>query len=175
MSLRSLRDAVLAGGPGPRAAWAALSCSPGRLVIGPGDVVTSRSAETAPVEIISFGYGHGEPPPAHAVFDVRSHFKDPHVNPALRYLTAADPEVMAAVLNTPGIPRLISSIALAARAFRLGPQPGPVTVAVGCAGGRHRSAAVAIGVALLLQRGGVPATVIHRDVGRPVIARPANA
>ncbi len=109
-----------------------------------------------PVEVVSFGYGHGPAPEAHAIFDVRAHFKDLHVNPALRYLTAEDAQVLAAVMGTPGIPRLVNSIAATAHAFCRGAAPDPVAVAVGCVGGRHRSAAIAIEVTRLLERDGVP-------------------
>jgi RNase adaptor protein for sRNA GlmZ degradation len=130
---------------------------------------------TLPVEIVSFGYGHGPAPEAHATFDVRHHFRDPHVNPALRYLTAADPQVIEAVMDTPGVYPLAASIAGTVRAFLDGPQSGPVTVAVGCVGGRHRSAAIAIEAArLLADVDGIPVTLTHRDIGRPVIERPAQ-
>lgn len=121
------------------------------------------------VEVVSFGYGHGPAPDAHATFDVRAHFRDPHIDPALRDMTAADAPVAAAVLGTAGIPALISSIAQVAAAFLDGPQPGPVTVAVGCAGGRHRSAVIAAGVARRLGETGVPVALTHRDITKPVI------
>jgi RNase adaptor protein for sRNA GlmZ degradation len=133
-----------------------------------------RAAGAAPVEIVSFGYGHGAPPEAHATFDVRHHFKDPHVNPALRYLTAADAPVVEAVLSTPGIAALIESVTAMARAFRAAPRPGPVTIAVGCVGGRHRSAVIAAEAARRLDLEGVPVTLAHRDLERPVIERRAD-
>ena len=124
-----------------------------------------------PIEIISFGYGHGPAPDAHLVVDARHHFKDPHVDPALRHLTAEHEAVMAAVLATPGVTHLIQAIAAAANAFRLGPTPGPVVIAVGCVGGRHRSATIAAEVARHLQRASVPTALTHRDLRRPVITR----
>lgn len=57
------------------------------------------------VEIESFGYLHGEPPAAHLTIDLREHFRDPHVSPELRYMTAHDEPVRTAVLNTPASPR----------------------------------------------------------------------
>jgi UPF0042 nucleotide-binding protein len=123
---------------------------------------------TPAVTIISFGYLHGAPPAADLTVDLRAHFRDPHADPALRELTAADPRVMAAVLATPGIPRLVSAIVSAAGAYAAGPSPAPLTVAVGCAGGRHRAAAVAITVARMLASAGVPAALEHRDISRPV-------
>ncbi len=132
------------------------------------------------VTVISFGYGQVDddghpiaPPTAHATFDVRHHFKDPHVRPGLRTLTGADPAVIVAVTTTPGVERLVRSIAAAARAFLDGPQPGPVTIAVGCVGGRHRSVVIADEVASRLRGLGTPVTVTHRDMHRPVLCRPA--
>lgn len=122
-------------------------------------------------EIISFGYGHGPAPRAHAVIDVRAHFRDPHADPGLRGLTAADPRVTGAVLATPGIPELIAAVTALVRAYGRGPQPAAVTVAVGCAGGRHRSAVIAAEAARQLRRSGIPATVTHRDMHRPVLTR----
>lgn len=131
----------------------------------------SVTVDRRPVEIVSFGYGHGPAPQAHAVFDVRQHFKDPHVDPALRHLTAADRPVVEAVMGTPGIRTLVDAIVETAYAFRRGPRPGPITIAVGCVGGRHRSAVVAIEAARLLQGTGVPVTLTHRDMHRAVIER----
>jgi UPF0042 nucleotide-binding protein len=129
----------------------------------------------SPVEIVSFGYGHGPAPlEAHVVIDVRHHFRDPHVDPALRYLTAEDAPVMLAVLGTPGIPALIRAVVDLAHAYWYAPRPGPFTIAVGCVGGRHRSAAVAIEAARLLERDSVPVTLTHRDIARPVITRPGR-
>lgn len=53
------------------------------------------------VEIVSFGYLHDAPPAAHLTIDLRQHFRDPHVSPELRFMTADDAPVREAVLNTP--------------------------------------------------------------------------
>jgi RNase adaptor protein for sRNA GlmZ degradation len=87
--------------------------------------------------------------------------------------SAADSEVMQAVMATRGVPALVQAIAATAQAFGHGPQRGPVTIAVGCVGGRHGSAAIAIEAARLLEGAGVPVTLTHRDMEQPVIARPA--
>jgi RNase adaptor protein for sRNA GlmZ degradation len=130
------------------------------------------TSEGPRVLLTSFGYGHAPPPGARVTIDVRP-FRDPHFDPGLRDLTAADEAVMAAVLATPGLPGMISAVVTAVRAGLLAPGAGPVTVAVGCAGGRHRSAAVVIEAACRLIRDGVPVAVAHRDIGRPVIERAA--
>lgn len=127
---------------------------------------------TTAATLISFGYGHSPAPAgAHLVVDVREHFRDPHINPALRGLTAHDPQVIAAVAATPGVHELVDAIVGAVRAFLAGPTVCPVTVAVGCVGGRHRSAAIALLAAEHLERDGIEVTVAHRDLHRPVIDR----
>lgn len=134
----------------------------------------TAAAGQAPVEIISFGYGHRPVPAgAHVVLDVRSHYRDPHVDPELRDLTAADEQVIRAVLDTPGVLGLVGAIVAMAHAYRAGPQPGLVRIAVGCAGGRHRSAVIAAEAAWQLELDGIPVALIHRDIGCPVISRAA--
>ena len=129
-------------------------------------------ADTPAVEITSFGYLHGAPPPgAHLTIDLRVHFRDPHINPALRHLTAVDKRVQDAVLDTPGITALVAAAADAVTAFRSGPGTGPVVVACGCAGGRHRAAVVAMTLAGFLLRNGLTVAVYHRDLHRPVVER----
>ncbi|GLZ15855.1 hypothetical protein Acsp04_60900 [Actinomadura sp. NBRC 104425] len=123
---------------------------------------------TATVHITTFGYLHGAPPPAEITLDLRHHFRDPHVSPELRYLTAHDAPVRAAVLDTPGIRPLIDATA-AIRAYLAGPSAGPVTVAVGCAGGRHRAATVGMTLADILV--GQAVALTHRDLHRRVINR----
>ncbi|WP_373922009.1 hypothetical protein [Streptomyces sp. T12] len=71
--------------------------------------------------------------------DLRHHFRDPHVSPELRYMTADDEPVRTAVLHTPGITDLVDATGTAVAAFASGPSAGAVTVADGCAGGQHRT------------------------------------
>jgi len=134
--------------------------------------VTPDAAPEPDVTIVSFGYGHGPAPDAHLTVDVRDHFRDPHFDPALRTLTTEDARVIDAVRRTPGVAELIAAIVDVVRAFRRGPAPGPLRVAIGCVGGRHRSAAIAIEVALRLGEDGVAVSLRHRDMARPVIDRP---
>ncbi|WP_405501185.1 RNase adapter RapZ [Streptomyces niveus] len=125
----------------------------------------------AAVEIVSFGYLHGALPEAHLTLDLRHHFRDPHVSPELRYMTAHDKAVRDAVLNTSGIADLIEAAARAVVAFTAGPSAGTVRVAVGCAGGRHRAPTAAMALADLLTRAGYAVAVDHRDIGEPVVQR----
>ncbi|MFJ3635883.1 ATPase [Streptomyces sp. NPDC090112] len=131
--------------------------------------------QTAPaVTITSFGYGHqpgGIAPAAHITLDLRVHFRDPHVDPAMRELTGRDQAVTTAVLSTPGIPALIAATVAAARAFLGGPSAGPLHIAAGCIGGRHRSYVVASALGTLLAD--LDPHVVHLHADRPVIRRPA--
>ncbi|GAA3813781.1 RNase adapter RapZ [Streptomyces coacervatus] len=123
------------------------------------------------VEIVSFGYLHGEPPAAHLTIDLRHHFRDPHVSPDLRYMTGEDAPVRVAVMNTPGIPELVTATARAVAAFRSGPTAGPVVVADGCAGGRHRAPVFAYHLAVHLRAVGLTVRLEHRDLAKPVVER----
>ncbi|MFF9025621.1 RapZ C-terminal domain-containing protein [Streptomyces eurythermus] len=96
------------------------------------------------VVITSFGYLHGQEPAARVCYDLRHQFRDPHLRPELRYLTARDAPVREAVMGTGGVLALVHAIAATVDAYLAGPrQDEPLTVALGCAGGRHRSATVA--------------------------------
>lgn len=123
------------------------------------------------VEIVSFGYLHDAPPAAHLTLDLRAHFRDPHVSPELRYMTADDAPVRAAVRSTPGIRDLVDAAARAVDAFAAGPSAGPVTVVCGCQGGRHRAPTVARDLASRLTDAGHTVTVHHRDLTKPVVQR----
>ncbi|MBQ1165595.1 ATPase, partial [Streptomyces sp. A73] len=65
----------------------------------------------------------------------------------LRQLTGLDDEVRNKVIRTPGIPPLIDALAGVGSGFLVGAPELPTRIAVGCAGGRHRSVVVANEVA----------------------------
>ena len=123
--------------------------------------------------ITSFGYGHGEPPAATVTVDLRAILRDPHINPALRYMTAHDDEVRATVWRTPGATELLTDLVqLAATLRSLAERTGtPTSIAIGCAGGRHRAATFAMAIHEFLAKGGKPADLVHRDLHRDVIER----
>ncbi|MER8004786.1 RNase adapter RapZ [Streptomyces sp. NPDC094149] len=125
----------------------------------------------ATVEVVSFGFLHGAPPAADVVVDLRQHFRDPHVSRELRELTANDAPVRAAVLGTPGVRQLVEATAAVVDAMASGPSAGIVTVAAGCAGGRHRAPTVAREVASRLIAAGHAVIVHHRDLDKPVVWR----
>jgi RNase adaptor protein for sRNA GlmZ degradation len=119
--------------------------------------------------VTSFGYLHAPALAADLTIDLRESYRDPHFDPALRELTADDPRVAAAVMATPGIRVLFS--ALTAAAVDLLATQGHASIAVGCAGGRHRGPAVAAELGRMLSESGIPVTVTHRDISKPVTER----
>ncbi|MFD6360175.1 ATPase [Streptomyces roseolus] len=123
------------------------------------------------VLVVSFGYGHSPAPDASIILDLRFAFRDPHVDHRLRYMTASDRPVRRAVLRTPGIRSLLKATVEQVRAFRKAPSAGQIVVAVGCVGGRHRSATFAHYLARRLRRRGLQVDVQHRDLAKPVISR----
>ncbi|MFE7466400.1 ATPase [Streptomyces sp. NPDC057499] len=123
------------------------------------------------IEVTSFGYLHDASPVAHLTVDLRQHFRDPHVSPELRCMTARDELVRTTVMGTPGVTELVSATALAVAAFASGPSAGTVTVAGGCAGGRHRAPTFALALADRLRTVGFTVTVTHRDLDKDVVQR----
>ncbi|MBD0675455.1 RNase adapter RapZ [Streptomyces sp. CBMA156] len=128
------------------------------------------------VQITSFGYLHGAPPAAHLTLDLRRHFRDPHLDPALREKTGLDPEVTDTVLSTDGIASLIDGTLTCVRAYGDGPSATgrTITVAVGCAGGKHRAYVVAHELVRHLLAEGYEVQAVHRDAHRPVVERDAS-
>lgn len=123
------------------------------------------------VLVVSFGYDHAAPPEATITLDLRHAYRDPHVDPRLRHMTALDWPVRRAVLRTPGIRPLMTATIRQVQAYRKGPTAGQITIAVGCVGGRHRSATVAHYLARRLTRRGLKVQLQHRDLTKPVINR----
>lgn len=141
------------------------------LVVEPAESVTLNK-----VVFESFGYLHPAEPlvvtTPHLVLDVRELFRDPHLSPELRYSTGRDDAVRANVLDQPGAIEYLQAQAAAIAALVPAAAPHVVTVAVGCAGGRHRSVVVVEALALLLFAWwGIDSEIYHRDIRRLVVTR----
>lgn len=112
---------------------------------------------------------------AHLSYDLRTHFRDPHVLPELRNMTSRDIAVRETVRRTPGVLDLIYAATAAVRAYRAGPGSGPITIAVGCVDGRHRAPTVCDLLATALtEEVGLQVHLLHRDIDKPVIQRAAR-
>ncbi|MEU5869796.1 RNase adapter RapZ, partial [Nonomuraea sp. NPDC047529] len=87
--------------------------------------------------LISFGYLHGPPPKADRVEDVRRRLRDPAAarNGGILDLDGRDERVQQIVLGTPGAAELVDNLV----AYAMLPA-GPRSIAIGCAGGKHRAA-----------------------------------
>jgi UPF0042 nucleotide-binding protein len=135
----------------------------------PGAAGNEQEKAAAEVVVVSFGHLHGSPPPAHVVVDVRELLRDPLTDPALRELTGLDEPVREHVLATAGATALVAGLEQVAGALH-GLRPGePVSIALGCGGGRHRAPALAAELGARLARAGYPTTVAHRHIDRPVV------
>ncbi|GAA4663524.1 MULTISPECIES: RapZ C-terminal domain-containing protein [Amycolatopsis] len=136
-------------------------------------VVEVPRGEVLKVAVTSFGYLHGAPPKAHLVVDVRDCLHNPANGRAMRELTGLYPQVREHVLATPGATDVLASLLSTVRTLhRLhDPRRLKVLVAIGCAGGRHRSVVLANELMRTLNRQGIATEVEHRDVARPVVTR----
>lgn len=119
--------------------------------------------------VTSFGYGHGAPPalPRLIVFDVRTWFRDPHIEPRLRHLTGEHPEIVLKVLGTDGVAGFLRGLREAFASVLL--TGVSVDIAFGCVGGRHRSVVLADVLTQWMREDGWDVTVEHRDVDKPVL------
>lgn len=123
-----------------------------------------------PRTIISFGYLHGDPPRADLTLDVRRYLRDPAVakDTTLLDLDGRDRRVRDVVLRTPGAP---DAVAVAVHFLTTFPAAHPAALAIGCAGGRHRSAALAEEVARILGDAGSRVVLEHRHIHLPRVVR----
>jgi UPF0042 nucleotide-binding protein len=120
------------------------------------------------ISLVSFGFKHGVPFDADLVFDVRF-LPNPHFVEALRPLDGRDARVREFILahedSRELLRRLQDFLGFVLPAYQ---REGKayLTVAVGCTGGRHRSVALVEELRSFLERLGLAATVVHRDLDR---------
>lgn len=118
---------------------------------------------------VSFGFEYGAPPAARITVDVRDWFRDPYIAPRLRKLTGKHPDVVEKVLSTPYVRQYLSAQHQVIRAILCSGKD--VSLAVGCAGGHHRSVVIVDKLAQWLSAHGWDVTVEHRDIDKDVIER----
>lgn len=130
--------------------------------------------QTGQAVISSFGYLHPGADvvtaTADIVVDLREHFRDPHIDPVLRELTGHDDVVRDKVLMTPGVRVFVRGLGVALQAL-LAVSDRTIYVALGCAGGRHRSVVIADAVVKHLDEAGYNAVAAHHHISLPVVKR----
>lgn len=137
------------------------------------DPVTSFNPGLIRVVVESFGYLHGPAPVADITLDLRSVARDPDTSPWMRELTGLDQVIRTKILNGWNVQGVIGAlVTLTARLVPGRDAAGEVVqVALGCAGGRHRSVVLANELVNRLNEAGIGADVSHRDILRPVVTR----
>ena len=121
--------------------------------------------------LLSFGYLYGLPEQADTVIDTRG-LKNPFYIPELKDKTGLDREVRDYIFGFPETEEYLDAVMRMLR-IRLklfaqwdSPLKHPLTVAVGCTGGRHRSVTMTLALAERLRAEGCCVHVIHRDINR---------
>lgn len=132
------------------------------------DVFDSGTQAPLVATVVSFGFKYGLPVDADLVADCRF-LPNPHWIDELRARTGREEPVRAYVLAQNGAAEFLASYSAVLETLA----PGYVregkhflTLAVGCTGGKHRSVVMAEELARRLTEDGVPARVVHRDLGR---------
>lgn len=118
------------------------------------------------VNVMSFGYKYGIPLEADLVFDVRF-LPNPYYVSELRDLTGLDKPVSEFVFRSPETQEFVKKLEnLIAFLLPLYVEEGKLglTIAIGCTGGRHRSAAIAKALADFIEGQGYAVQCIHRDI-----------
>jgi UPF0042 nucleotide-binding protein len=133
-----------------------------------GEIFGGGQSQGIRMNILSFGYKYGIPVDSDLLLDCRF-IPNPHWIPELRPLNGRDEPVRKAVLSAPGVDKFIDDyVALLISMSNGFLTEGKkfVTVAIGCTGGKHRSVAISEAIAARLNRPGITAHAMHRDVGR---------
>ncbi|WP_370973845.1 nucleoside 2-deoxyribosyltransferase domain-containing protein [Amycolatopsis sp. cg9] len=136
----------------------------------PTTLTTAADSAAPAVHLISFGFLHGPVPEADLVLDVRRWLHDPAAAKAILDLDGRDARVQQTVYGTPGAVELVEHAVHAAGVAHRGER----VLAFGCAGGRHRSVALAELAAGRLALRGYRVSLEHRDVHRPRVLRAAT-
>lgn len=121
------------------------------------------------ITLMSFGFLYGLPQNADTVIDVRG-LKNPYYIPQLKEKTGLDPEVRDYIFSFPESGEYLSAILemlrIRLRLFAQWDSPlrHPLTIAIGCSGGRHRSVTMTLAIAEALKQQGYTVNVTHREL-----------
>ena len=120
------------------------------------------------VNVMSFGYKYGIPMDADLVFDVRF-LPNPYYIAELKPHSGLEAPVREFVFSYQQTKDFVAKLEdMLAFALPLYLEEGKsqLVIAIGCTGGRHRSAAIAEEVGKFVAKQGFAAAVSHRDLGR---------
>ncbi|MEU4576115.1 RNase adapter RapZ [Nonomuraea sp. NPDC023979] len=139
--------------------------------------IRTEAPEENLLKLVSFGYlhlptdakGRPIPPAADRVEDVRDRLRDPARAREILDLDGLHPRVQDVVLNTAGARELIDNLV----DYALLPS-GPTTIAVGCAGGRHRACGLVELTAQRLRALGRGVEIEHLHAHLPRILKQAT-
>ncbi|SDI51273.1 UPF0042 nucleotide-binding protein [Sinosporangium album] len=117
------------------------------------------------IRLISFGYLHSTPPLADRVEDVRAKLRDPARARNVLDLDGYHPRVQEIVRTTPGAEELLGELE------RYALSRSTATLAIGCAGGKHRACALIELLAGRLKARGRDVEVEHRHAHLPRVLK----
>lgn len=120
------------------------------------------------ITVISFGFKYGLPMDADIVLDVRF-LPNPYYIDSLRNLTGENKKVKRFVLERPATEKFLKkteSLLLFLLPSYAREGKTHFTIALGCTGGRHRSAVLAEEIHKFLKAKGYNVILRHRDIGR---------
>ncbi|MGI8313447.1 RapZ C-terminal domain-containing protein [Saccharopolyspora hattusasensis] len=123
------------------------------------------------VRLISFGYLHlhgGPPPQADRIEDVRDRLRDPAAAAGILDLDGRDPRVQEVVANTRGARDLLDNL------IDYVERCGPRSIAIGCAGGKHRAGSLVELSARELRRLGYHVEIEHQHIHLPRVLKAAE-
>ena len=135
-------------------------------------VVIPLTSNEIDVLVESFGHLHGVPGDYDLLIDLRDFLRDPHISSRMRASTGRDLATRVHVLATPGAATLVDYlVGTALVLLDSGGRARPVRVGLACAGGRHRSVALAEVIAERLALAGCGVQLTHHHVDAPVVER----
>lgn len=120
------------------------------------------------INLISFGFKHGQPEKTDMMLDVRF-LPNPHYVPELKPHPGIHPDVASYVLdNEIGkefLTVLQQYVSFVISQYRDNNKE-TLSIAIGCTGGKHRSVAVTEALSRILSDASFPVEVKHRDMGK---------
>lgn len=129
-------------------------------------LLSDQEADSFTITVQSFGYKYGMPAEADWVLDLRF-LPNPYYLSSLKNLSGRNKKVQDYVLGFPETRTFIASVtdlilSLIPHYIREGKYN--LVLALGCTGGHHRSVAVAVRIAEILEEKGKHVVVMHRDL-----------